>query len=34
LVGTPSGPDLFEIFELLGKEETIGRINKACLAIQ
>ena len=34
LVGTPSGPDLFEIFELLGKEETIERIRKACLVIQ
>jgi len=30
LVGSSSGPDLFEIFELIGKEETIGRIRKAC----
>jgi len=33
LVGSSSGPDLFEIFELLGKEETIDRIKKACEAI-
>lgn len=33
LVGSSSGPDLFEIFELLGKEETIGRIRKACETI-
>jgi glutamyl-tRNA synthetase len=33
LVGSPSGPDLFEIFELIGKEETIGRIKKACETI-
>lgn len=30
LVGSSSGPDLFEIFEIIGKEETIGRIGKAC----
>ena len=30
LVGGSSGPDLFEIFEIIGKEETIGRIKKAC----
>lgn len=29
LVGSSSGPDLFVIFELLGKEETIERINTA-----
>jgi glutamyl-tRNA synthetase len=33
LVGGSSGPDLFEICELIGKEETIGRIERACLAI-
>jgi glutamyl-tRNA synthetase len=33
LVGGSSGPDLFEICEIIGKEETIGRIEKACLAI-
>ena len=33
LVGSSSGPDLFEIFELIGKEETIGRIKKACMTI-
>jgi len=33
LVGSSSGPDLFEIFELLGKEETIDRIKKACETI-
>jgi glutamyl-tRNA synthetase len=30
LVGGSSGPDLFEIFELIGKDETISRIKKAC----
>lgn len=30
LVGGSSGPDLFEICELIGKEETIGRIRMAC----
>lgn len=30
LVGGSSGPDLFEICEMIGKEETIGRIGKAC----
>ncbi len=34
LVGSSSGPDLFAIFEMIGKEETIGRIRKACLVIQ
>ncbi len=29
LVGTSSGPDLFEIFELVGKEETVRRIKEA-----
>ncbi|HZL08738.1 MAG TPA: glutamate--tRNA ligase [Prolixibacteraceae bacterium] len=29
LVGTSTGPDLFEIFELIGKEETIRRIKMA-----
>jgi len=29
LVGTSSGPDLFEIFEMIGKEETIKRIKTA-----
>lgn len=33
LVGSSSGPDLFEIFEMLGKEETIERIRKACETI-
>ncbi|HEY3369874.1 MAG TPA: glutamate--tRNA ligase family protein, partial [Prolixibacteraceae bacterium] len=33
LVGSPSGPDLFEIFELIGQQETIGRIKKACETI-
>ncbi len=30
LVGSPSGPDLFEICELIGREETIRRIRTAC----
>ena len=30
LVGSSSGPDLFEICEIIGKKETIGRIRKAC----
>ncbi len=34
LVGGSSGPDLFEIFEMIGKEETIGRIRKACEKIK
>jgi glutamyl-tRNA synthetase len=34
LVGASSGPDLFEIFELIGKEETIGRIKTAISKIQ
>jgi glutamyl-tRNA synthetase len=34
LVGTSSGPDLFEICELIGKEETIRRIWKAISKIQ
>lgn len=34
LVGESSGPDLFEICELIGKEETIGRIRKACMVIR
>ncbi|MDD2303382.1 MAG: glutamate--tRNA ligase [Prolixibacteraceae bacterium] len=34
LVGGSSGPDLFEIFELIGKEETIGRIKRAISKIQ
>lgn len=34
LVGSSSGPDLFEIFEMLGKEETIERIKKAIQVIQ
>ena len=34
LVGGSSGPDLFEIFELIGKEETIGRIKNACERIK
>lgn len=29
LVGTSTGPDLFEIFDMLGREETVGRIQKA-----
>jgi len=34
LVGSSSGPDLFEICEMIGKEETIGRILSACIKIQ
>jgi glutamyl-tRNA synthetase len=34
LVGSSSGPDLFEICELIGKEETVGRIKAACSKIQ
>jgi glutamyl-tRNA synthetase len=34
LVGSSSGPDLFEIFELIGKEKTIGRIQKAISKIK
>jgi len=34
LVGSSSGPDLFEICELIGREETIGRIRTACGKIQ
>ncbi len=34
LVGSSSGPDLFEIFEILGKEETISRIESAISKIQ
>lgn len=34
LVGASSGPDLFEILELVGQKETIGRIKKAVDAIK
>jgi glutamyl-tRNA synthetase, bacterial family len=34
LVGTSTGPDLFEILELVGKGETIDRIKKAIIKIQ
>lgn len=34
LVGGSSGPDLFEIFELIGKDETISRIKTAISKIQ
>ena len=34
LVGSSSGPDLFAIFEMIGKEETIGRIQTAISKIQ
>ena len=34
LVGGSSGPDLFEIFEIIGKGETIGRIRTACEKIK
>lgn len=34
LVGSSSGPDLFDICELIGKEETIERIKKAISKIQ
>jgi glutamyl/glutaminyl-tRNA synthetase len=29
LVGAPKGPHLFDIVEVIGKEETIQRIQKA-----
>jgi glutamyl/glutaminyl-tRNA synthetase len=29
LVGSLKGPHLFDIMALIGKEETVGRINKA-----
>jgi hypothetical protein len=28
-----SGPDLFDLMSMIGKEETIGRIKKACLIL-
>jgi glutamyl-tRNA synthetase len=34
LVGGSSGPDLFEICEIIGKAETIGRIKTAISKIQ
>ncbi len=34
LVGSSSGPDLFEILELVGKTEAIRRIKRACETIQ
>jgi glutamyl-tRNA synthetase len=34
LVGSSSGPDLFEICEMIGKSNTIGRIKTACQKIQ
>ena len=34
LVGTSSGPDLFEICELIGRDETIARIKSACIEIR
>ncbi|MFY9150661.1 MAG: glutamate--tRNA ligase [Prolixibacteraceae bacterium] len=34
LVGSSSGPDLFDICELIGKEETISRIRIACEKIK
>jgi glutamyl-tRNA synthetase len=34
LVGSSSGPDLFDICELIGKAETIGRIRIACEKIK
>lgn len=34
LVGSSSGPDLFDICELIGKEETIKRINAAIEKVQ
>jgi glutamyl-tRNA synthetase len=34
LVGGNMGPDLFVICEILGKEETIQRINSAIAAIK
>lgn len=34
MVGSSSGPDLFEILEMVGKNETIARITKACSDIQ
>lgn len=33
LVGSSSGPDLFDICEIIGKNETIGRIQKAILKV-
>jgi glutamyl-tRNA synthetase len=33
LVGTSTGPDLFEVFDLLGRDETVARIRKATAAI-
>lgn len=34
LVGASLGPNLFEIMELIGKEETLNRINKALISIK
>jgi len=34
LVGGNVGPDLFKICEILGKQETVGRINAAIENIQ
>ncbi len=34
LVGAAKGPDLFEIIILLGKNEVVGRINKAIVSIK
>ena len=34
LVGSAQGVDLFDIFELIGKDETISRIEKAIQTIQ
>lgn len=33
LVGAMKGPHLFDITSMIGKEETVGRIEKACLII-